>query len=233
MSWTVCSMEPALPPRFGTRVPLPPRGTERAEQQGRAAAHTKAPAPAGLSTEPVPGPTAGDGPNHSSQGAVGWGQRGAALAPGLRRGLRSDKGYGYLSIVNGYSIKLTGGQRFPLDFESPQGRETKLQSPTFTLLKRKTKHKRERCDLAACDGWSEAGQGRGYGEFRVALGDAHAVWPFLLQSTCYSHAITVCSRQAPTWQQAPLSWRRVPYNCRCETGKVQSIPKPIKEVKAT
>lgn len=56
MSWTVCSMEPALPPRFGTRVPLPPRGTERAEQQGRAAAHTKAPAPAGLSTEPVPGP---------------------------------------------------------------------------------------------------------------------------------------------------------------------------------
>lgn len=82
----------------------------------------------------------------------------------------SDKGYGYLSIVNGYSIKLTGGQRFPLDFEAPQGRETKLQTPTFTLLKRKTKHKRERCDLAACDGWSEAGQGRGYGEFWVALG---------------------------------------------------------------
>lgn len=187
----------------------------------------------GSAPSPCRGPTAGDGPSHSSQGAVGWGQRGAALAPGLRRGLRSDKGYGYLSIVNGYSIKLTGGQRFPLDFESPQGRETKLQSPTFTLLKRKTKHKRERCDLAACDGWSEAGQGRGYGEFRVALGDAHAVWPFLLQSTCYSHAITVCSRQALTWQQAPLSWRRVPYNCRCETGKVQSIPKPIKEVKAT
>lgn len=121
-----------------------------------------------------------------------------ALGPGLRRGLRSDKGYGYLSIVNGYSIKLTGGQRFPLDFESPQGRETKLQPPTFTLSKRETKHKRERCDLAACDGWSEVGQGRGYGEFWVALGDARVVWPFLLQSTCCSHAITSpCAQGRP------------------------------------
>lgn len=83
-------------------------------------------------------------PSHSSQGGLGWGQRGTALGPGLRRGLISDKGYGYLSIVNGYSIKLTGGQRFPLDFESPQGRETKLQTPTFTLLKKKKQNTREK-----------------------------------------------------------------------------------------
>lgn len=102
-------------------------------------------------------PRARDGPSHSSQG--GWDGDSQGEHWDLACGLRSDKGYGYLSIVNGYSIKLTGGQRFPLDFESPQGRETKLQTPTFTLLERKTKHKRERCDLAACDGWSGAGRG--------------------------------------------------------------------------
>lgn len=74
-----------------------------------------------------------------------------------------------------------------MDFESPQGRETKLQSPTLTLLERKTKHKRDRCNLAARDGWREmglgSGRGRGYGEFGVALGDICAAWPFLLQHT--------------------------------------------------
>lgn len=158
-SWTTCTMEPDLPPRFGTS-PAPPtsHGMCRAApssssphcqstalaaspQQGQRSALTQG-----------QGPTAEHGPSHSSRGGAGWGQQGRALGPGLRRGLISDKGYGYLSIVNGYSIKLTGGQRFPLDFESSQGRETKLQTPTFTLLKRKTKHKRERCDLAARDG---------------------------------------------------------------------------------
>ena len=47
------------------------------------------------------------------------------------------------------------------------------------------------------------------------------------------HRIAVCSRQTLTWQKAPLGWRRVPDNRGCKTGKVQSIPKPVKEVKAT
>lgn len=123
------------------------------------AAHRQPSLGAVLSADPAPEPlppetaraTAAEGEQDGESG-------GRALGPVLRRGLISDKGYGYLSIVNGYSIKLTGGQRFPLDFESPQGRETKLQSPTFTLLKRKTKHKRDRCNLAACDGWSETGR---------------------------------------------------------------------------
>lgn len=132
-------------------------------------------------------PAAGTARATAAEGERGWGERGRALGPGLRHGLVSDKGCGYLSIVNGYSIKLTGGQRFPLDFESPQGRETKLQPPTLTLLKRKTqtKHKRHRCNLAARDGRSEAGRGSGGGAgcegFRVVLGDMRG------PSSCGAH----------------------------------------------
>lgn len=165
-------------------------------------------------------PSTGYGPSHSSRGGAGWGERGRALGPGLRHGLVSDKGCGYLSIVNGYSIKLTGGQRFPLDFESPQGRETKLQPPTLTLLKRKTqtKHKRHRCNLAARDGCSEAGRGGGRGAgcegFRVVLGDMRG------PSSCgarYSRS-AVRSGQTLSRQKARRGCRR-PLPLRMQDGK--------------
>lgn len=70
-------------------------------------------------------------------------------------GLLSYKVYGdYLSIVNGYSIKISGSQRFPVECELLQGRDTKLQPLTFTLLKKKEKdtqktrtrtHKNHKC----------------------------------------------------------------------------------------
>lgn len=199
----------AAVPAGSAHLPLPPRATARAApggphgaapsssiscHQSTAAHRQPSPGPV-LSADPAPEPL----PPGTARATAAEGERdgesgGRALGPGLRHGLISDKGYGYLSIVNGYSIKLTGGQRFPLDCESPQGRETKLQPPTLTLLERETKHKRDRCNLAARDGWSETGQGggrgRGYGEFWVALRDLCTAWPFLLQHTCYSRAIT-------------------------------------------
>lgn len=199
----------AAVPASSAHLPLTLRATARAvlgwpcgaappssipRRQSTAAHHQRSLGPV-LSADPAPEPL----PPDTARATAAEGERdgesgGRALGPGLRHGLISDKGYGYLSIVNGYSIKLTGGQRFPLDFESPQGRETKLQPPTLTLLKRKTKHKRDRCNLAARDGWSETGRGggrgRGYGEFWVALGDVHAAWPFLLQHIRYSFTVT-------------------------------------------
>lgn len=62
--------------------------------------------------------------------------------------------------------------------------------------------------------------------YRVALPPpTHLLFP--------CHHVAVCSRPMQTWQKAPLGGRRVPYNHGCKTGKVQSIPKPVKEVKAT
>ena len=207
----------AVVPAGSAHLPLPPRATARAIlgwphgaapsssipcHQSTATHRQRSPRPV-LSADPAPEPL----PPDTARATAAEGERdgesgGRALGPGLRHGLISDKGYGYLSIVNGYSIKLTGGQRFPLDFESPQGRETKLQPPTLTLLKRKTKHKRNRCNLAARHGWRETGRGggrgRGYGEFWVALVDICAAWPFLLQHTGCSHAITSLCAQGRT-----------------------------------
>lgn len=208
--------------------------------QSTAAHHQPSPGPV-LSTDPVPEPL----PPDTARATAAEGERdgesgGRALGPGLRHGLISDKGYGYLSIVNGYSIKLTGGQRFPLDFESPQGRETKLQPPTLTLLERKTKHKRDRCNLAACDGWSEmgrrGGRGRGYGEFWVAFGDVCAAWPFLLQHTRYSRAIASPCAQGRAWPGRKHCWagRESPTTvdarrerCRASLSQLKRL-KPLK-----